>query len=399
MADQRNFGNHLQGLLSNPMFNIGTGLLAASGPSATPVGFGQALASGIQYGTQRQAEQMKLQMARDEMDAAQKRKAAIAEFSGLLTPGQTPGPVVSATPAAINTPEGQSRAMGLLGQINPEAFAQQAAARQFAAPAQAEAPRVSTSVNDFMLMNPDLAPGSPEFRSGYKEFMGQQDPSGALTDQVQLQLLSLQLENERTARAQEERTRTQEAAGTRKAVYSDLAKLEEMGQLNERLSGTFLAPGMVSPDMRRDIASVRTSVNELFGADTAESQKVISDFDRFSKLTQDFVIGSIDRLNGSGALTDTKFNALISSNASLGSSPQANNLIIADNINSILDGAAIEGIEVPNADRYRELAQRLKGGPVDIEVMPVEQLRNLDTSGLTPAQIQRAIQRVQEAGL
>lgn len=397
MAD---LNTQLQGLLSNPVFNIGTGLLAASGPSATPVGFGQALASGIQYGTQRQAEQMKLQMARDEMDAAQKRKAAIAEFSGLLAPGQTPGPVVSATPAAINTPEGQARAMGLLGQVYPEAFAQQAAARQFAAPAQAEAPRVSTSVNDFMLMNPDLAPGSPEFRAGYKEFVGQQDPSGALTDQVQLQLLSLQLENERAAREQEERTRTQEVAGTRKAIYSDLAKLEEMGQLNERLSGTFLAPGMVSPDMRRDIESVRTSVNQLFGADTAEAQKVISDFDRFRKLTQDFVIGSIDRLNGSGALTDTKFNALISSNASLGSSPQANNLIIADNINSILDGAAIEGIEVPNADRYRALAQRLKGGAVvDIETMPIDQLRNLDTSGLTPAQVQRAIQRVQEAGI
>lgn len=396
------FGNHITGLLADPLFNLGTGLLASSGPSMQPVGFGQALAGGMQFATQRQAEQMKLQQARDEMEDAKRRRDAISEFSGLLAPGQTPGPVVSATPAAISTPQGQSRAMGLLGQIYPEAFAQQAAAQQFAPPAQVETPRVSTSVNDFMLMNPELAPGSPEFREGYKEFAQQQDPSGALTDQVQLQLLSLQLENERAQRAQNEQTRAQEVAGTRRAVNSDLSKLQEMADLNKRLQGTFLEAGMVNPDLRRDVESVKASIMGAFGGDTTKSAQAISDFDRFSKLTQDFVISSIDRFASSGALTNAKFDALLSSNASLGASPQANNLIFSDNINAILDAAEIEGIEVPNADSLRELATSLKLGAqpaADIETMPVEQLRDLDTAGLTPAQIQRAIQRIQEAGL
>jgi hypothetical protein len=408
MADTN---SKLQGLLSNPLFNLGTGLLAASGPSREPVGFGQALASGMQFATQRQAEQMKLQMAREEMEAARsqreleaQQRQAIKEFSGLLSPGQTPGPVVSATPAAINTPEGQSRAMGLLGQIYPEAFAQQAAARQFAAPA--EAPRVSTSVNDFVMMNPDLTPGTPEFREQYKEFTQQQDPSGALTDQVQLQLLSLQLENARTERAQNEKTLAQEIAATRKDVNSDLSKLQEMAQLNERLQGTFLEAGMVNPDLRRDTASVIQGIQQTFGADTAEAKQRIADFDRFQKLTQDFVINSIDRFATSGSLTNNKFDALLSSNASLGTSPQANNLIFADNINAILDASEIEGIDIPNAQSLRDLAGNLKKGaqpqsvvPVDIETMPIGDLKNLDTTGLTPAQINRAIQRVREAGL
>lgn len=393
------------------MFNIGTGLLASSGPSRDPIGFGQALAGGMQFASQRQAEQMKLQMAREEMEAARsqreleaQQRQAIKEFSGLLSPGQTPGPVVSATPAAINTPEGQSRAMGLLGQIYPEAFAQQAAARQFAAPA--EAPRVSTSVNDFVMMNPDLTPGTPEFREQYKEFTQQQDPSGALTDQVQLQLLSLQLENARTERAQNEKTLAQEIAATRKDVNSDLSKLQEMAQLNERLQGTFLEAGMVNPDLRRDTASVIQGIQQTFGADTAEAKQRIADFDRFQKLTQDFVINSIDRFATSGSLTNNKFDALLSSNASLGTSPQANNLIFADNINAILDASEIEGIDIPNAQSLRDLAGNLKKGaqpqsvvPVDIETMPIGDLKNLDTTGLTPAQINRAIQRVREAGL
>jgi hypothetical protein len=402
------FGNQVQGLLSNPLFNIGTGLLAASGPSSQPVGFGQALASGMQFATQRQAEQMKLEQAREEMEAAREqreqaaqRQQAMREFSGLLAPGQTPGPVVSATPAAINTPEGQARAMSLLGQVYPEAFAEQFAAQQFAPPVPVEPPRVSTSVNDFAMMNPDLAPGSAEFRAGYKDFMTQQDPNGSLMDQMQAQLLMMQVENERAERAAAEKTEAQQVRETRRAVSGDLAKLEEMATLNQRLEGTFLEAGMVNPDLRRDVESVKSSLTQFFGGDNARSQQAIADFDRFNKLTQDFVIGSIDRLNGSGALTDAKFNALLSSNASLGSSPQANNLIFADSINAILDGAEIEGIEVGNADGLRALASSLKGAasPVDIESMPVEQLQSLDTSRLTPAQIQRAIQRIQEAGL
>lgn len=400
------FGNHITGLLSDPLFNLGTGLLASSGPSMQPVGFGQALASGMQFATQRQAEQMKLQQARDEMESTKRRNDAIAQFSGLLAPGQTPGPVVSATPPAISTPQGQSQAMGLLGQIYPEAFAQQAAARQFAAPEKVEAPRVSTSVNDFMLMNPDLAPGSAEFKTEYKNFMSQQDPNGALTDQVQLQLLSLQLENERAKRAETEKTRTQEIAATRRDVNSDLSKLQEMAQLNQRLQGTFLEAGMVNPDLRRDAASVIQGIQQTFGADTSEAKQRLADFDRFQKLTQDFVINSIDRFASSGALTNAKFDALLSSNASLGASPQANNLIFADNIKAILDAAEIEGIDVPNAGPLRELADSLKMGaqpqsaaPVNIETMPIDDLMNLDTTGLTPAQINRAMQRVREAGL
>lgn len=40
--------NQLEGLLGDPMLNAGIGLLSASGPSTTPVSFGQAMGAGLQ---------------------------------------------------------------------------------------------------------------------------------------------------------------------------------------------------------------------------------------------------------------------------------------------------------------------------------------------------------------
>lgn len=397
-----NFQTGLKGLLDSGMMgDIGAGLLASSGYSPTPTTMGQALGNGMMYANQRQAEQMQLQQARDQITKQQNREKSIKELQGLYQSGQTPGPVSTPTAPAITTPEGQARMQSLLFDIAPEYAAQQMISHQYA---KQEKPRVSTAMNDFQMMNPNLDPSSPEFRQGFTEFAANQDPTGELASQVQLQLASLQLERERREREQSERTQAQEAAGTRRAVYSDLNKLEEMAEINQRLQGTFLSAGVAAPDTRRDLAGISQTINHMFGYDTTEAQSLIADYDRFKKLTQDFVIGSIDRFAGTGTMTNTKLEALMAANASLGSDPQANNLIFADNINAILDSAEIEGIDVPNAEKLRDLAKSLKQPrptqPTgrNFTTMPMQDLLSLDPSTLSASERQAIEQRLDSEG-
>ena len=54
----------LGALPSNPLFQLGTGIMAASGPSPVPVGFGQALGGGMTYANQMAMKQAQMQMVR-----------------------------------------------------------------------------------------------------------------------------------------------------------------------------------------------------------------------------------------------------------------------------------------------------------------------------------------------
>lgn len=54
----------LAALPNNPLFQLGTGIMAASGPSPTPVGFGQALGGGMTYANQLAMKQAQMDMMR-----------------------------------------------------------------------------------------------------------------------------------------------------------------------------------------------------------------------------------------------------------------------------------------------------------------------------------------------
>ncbi len=61
----------LGALPNNPLFQLGTGIMAASGPSPVPVGFGQALGGGMSY-----ANQLAMKQAQSEMMRAQFQRFA-----------------------------------------------------------------------------------------------------------------------------------------------------------------------------------------------------------------------------------------------------------------------------------------------------------------------------------
>ena len=55
-------GNTLSGLSIDPAFNMGMGIMAASGPSLMPHSLGQSLASGTQYAQAAREKAMQAQM-------------------------------------------------------------------------------------------------------------------------------------------------------------------------------------------------------------------------------------------------------------------------------------------------------------------------------------------------
>lgn len=137
MATDPGFLANLGGLLAgenklSPLFNFGTGLLAASGPTAQPTSFGQRLASGMQFAGDAQSSAMRNQFIRERILAGQaerqqqeQRQKALSELTGLLggetiTPQQGDPDDLTATTTAPDP----RRMMGLLAQIAPQQFAQ-----------------------------------------------------------------------------------------------------------------------------------------------------------------------------------------------------------------------------------------------------------------------------------
>lgn len=348
---------HIQGLQGDPMFNLGVGLLANSGPHRGPKrSFGQVLAGAQQYANDTQSQFNALQHQRGLLQQQQQQNQAIKKFQGLLQQ-----PPASSVPPSIRRPGAvqnqQNQMMGLLGQIAPGQMAQQMIAQQFAQPQQA---RVSTDLNTFRALNPNIVPGSQQEREAFREFVASQDPTGQLMQRAELELTLQQLQERRDEQTAEEQERNANRTALIRSVSTDVAKLRELARLNESLKGTVLETGLPLSDLRRGATGTVQAIQSAFGVDDTAARKIKSDFDTLNKLSQDFVIGSLDKFNQTGSVSNQKFQALIQSNAGINSSPETNDFIIANNLEAILAGADAEGIEVNDRAELEELIQQLR---------------------------------------
>lgn len=85
----------MRGLLADamdsPLFNMGIGLLAASGPSTMPISTGQALGQGVQFAQQAQLSSMQNAQARERLRSmAEQRKASSAVRDLITQSGGSP---------------------------------------------------------------------------------------------------------------------------------------------------------------------------------------------------------------------------------------------------------------------------------------------------------------------
>lgn len=331
-------GGKLQGLLSDPMFNFGTGMMAASGPSPVPVNFGQALNAGIENMSQRQVQQLRLQATRDQLKDQKDQRDARAQLQGLLSNPASSVPASIRAPNAITNE--QSQMQGLLAQAYPEQYGQAMTQGLFAQP---EQPRLSTAMNDYMAMT-GQQPNSPGFMEGFEKFQQLQDPMAA----QQSTLLGLQIANERNEQADRTEAQRVERATLASNTNGDLRSLKKMYELNQILAPTFLATGGVLPKARRDALSVLSNI----GIVGEEAVKTIDAWDQFSKEQENLANRVAERY---GSNTNARYQGVINSIPNLGLNPAANESVILRMMDDFIGGASDMGIEVRNLDQYRSL--------------------------------------------
>lgn len=329
----------IQGLLDTGMLgDIGTGLLASSGYSPVPVTFGQAFGGAMRFANARQGQRLELQAARQKVEQDAQRQKAMTQLQGLLVPPTTPGPVmVPIGPAPINTTQGQQQAMGLLGQIAPEAVAQGLLANQFRAQ---EPARTNTDYNTFKALNPQLVEGTPEFRSGYQSWVTSNnalDPAEQMRlNEATLAVTQLQAEIAKTQKAEQTEEQLQIVS-----LNSLARNLLEFRAINNELAATPLATGGTFADQRRGIAALIADVKSVFGEDSQQYQDLITKRDRLEVLGNAIVNQRSEAASAGIGRTDAGRSMLAAEKPGIGLTPAANNMTIDGMLNGILmEGSA-----------------------------------------------------------
>jgi len=190
---------------------------------------------------------------------------------------------------------------------------------------------------------------------------GTSDPMDQLLLTIQTQTQQTKLEEMRIAREKAEKTEAQRISGTKVAVRNDFGHAREIFELQKKLEGSALAVGLPYGDFLRDIQQGGTAFLEGAGMDLSETRELIADRDRLSKLFADGLIESVDRL--SGTMTNQKLDALNRALPNITNSPSANELLIADRLQAVLDAAEIEEIDVAQRKEVEAFIKELRARP------------------------------------
>lgn len=346
---------NIQGLLDSGMLqDLGTGLLSQSGWTAAPTTFGQAMGGAMQFANGRQADRLQLDAARQQVAQQKQRAEAMTHLQGLLQVPQ--GPVPGAVPGVprIQTPAGQSQAMGLLGQIAPEAMAQGVMAQMFQ---KQEAPRVSTDLATFRSLNPQLVPGSAAERAAFSTFTQSQETLSPV-DQMRLNeatLGVLKLQQELAGTKEDEQTEDQ-----LRVVHSNgmARNLLAFRALNNALSESFLATGAFGAGARRPIAAFLNDARDAMGADSTEYRNLLAQRDELENLAAAIVTQRSEAAGAGIGRTDAGRALLAAEKPGLGLAPTANNMIVDRMLQDLLAESQATGtyIDPAIASQIQELA-------------------------------------------
>lgn len=341
-------GFDIQGLLSNPQFNQGVGLLA--GVAGQPSSVQEAIAPGLLLGQQAQAGQqaaLRNQVQRERLVQAQGRRQAQERLPGLLS--------------SLGIPEEQIPAIGLLAQANPEGFAQAFTQGLLGQMFPQQRSETSLVRNVRALNDPTLSQEQRDIIE--KNLTTDPNATKQLLDTVQLQLRAFQLDQAQREAAAEERDVATQRTKTTSALNSDLKDAVRLVALVDKLDGTELSPGTVGIEGRRAIAAGVAETKRFFGVDTSAAQRMISDFDEFQKLSRNFATKSTSRQFGDQS-TNFQLQQLQETVPNVDITPDANRRIARGAVRTLLDAADAEGIVIPNRQRFEDFLARTEEGPI-----------------------------------
>ncbi len=324
-----------EGLLGNPMFNIGLGLLGAG--LSRPETLGQGLLGGMQAGSQMQHAALRNQMHRDQMEQMAHQRDAQARLGAGVSSGEITD---------------EQELMGLLAQAAPEQFAQGLLGQVF--PQERAEPSFVRMVR--ALEDPSLDDEQRELLRNHLVA----DPSS--TDEMlralDVQLRGMRLQQEQRQLDREDRDEREARGDLIVSVRGDLNAARELAELNDRLAGTALETGMPASELRRLVASGGAAVGRALGIDTSEAQQLVADFDRFEKLSTDFGLKSAQRMFDRGQITNLQLQAVRDASVSPFVAPDANRRVIADMVDLLLTSADRADIEIADRERFERLLGR-----------------------------------------
>jgi hypothetical protein len=356
------------GLLGNPLFNLGVGLLSASGPSPQPVSLGQALGSAVQFAGQQQSRASQNQALREQMTQQARQRQAREQLFEQLQGGtanaqlpQLPAPFGATTSAAQALPGGeqptgllgqpQQNQLGLLAQAFPEQFGQAAIGQLF--PQQ----RADTS----LVRNLQAAGIDPMSAEG-QEIIRQNLTGGQQSEQLDQILKGLQIQQIQTQREEAATTKERETADARLSVFNTFDALNEIVTINDRLEGTIGETGAGFDEIRRAASGPLSVLIGLLGGDERKARQVAADFNRMEQLTTNNAINSLfgDQVGG-GTLTNQKLDTFLQTKPGISRPPDTNRRILADMLESNLQSADKLKINLSNREAIEARIKQLRG--------------------------------------
>lgn len=390
-------GGEILGLLGNPLFTGGLGLLA--GAIDDDVGFGQAVRLGLggaqqavsfqnqrllnEANRQKLLNQARLQRARNEV-FSRLGGQAIAPAGANVTalPGATVG---SAAPGfgllteqeatQRRTPGLDPSDLGLFAQAFPEQageiLASQITPQEPGDPlitlGDGQQVRFSEIPSDGQnLILAGLNPGSPEFNEKIEQSIA--NGGGTAADQVmaQAQATLAQLEVRREVRTEQNRD-----ARVRNSLKSTSRGLVEISRINDRLKGTLGETGIGLDEARRVFKQSEAALKILTGFGDEKAQQVVNDMKRFETLALEQNIENIEQLRDAlgGRPTEFEFDKFIQTGPSPSNPHRVNQQILLDEMRDIQNTARQEGVTLPQSfeDEIKRLEADLAGeGTVNV---------------------------------
>jgi len=170
--------------------------------------------------------------------------------------------------------------------------------------------------------------------------------------QTQLFQAEERLQKQRNEREKTEKTESQRIAGTKVSIRNDFKHAKEIIEIQQRLEETANAVGIPYGDFIRNARAGGAAMLSMVGFDMSRSREIIADRDRLDKLFADGILESVDRL--SGTMTNQKLDAITSATPNVNNSASANGLLIADNLQAVLDGAEVEQMDVEERQEMEE---------------------------------------------
>lgn len=233
-----------------------------------------------------------------------------------------------------------------------------------------------------------IDPATPEGRETWLALKVREGATDAELEKLRLQMTQFTFEREQRAEAEKERTAEQHRQVAKVELGNSARYLAELADLNAKLASTWARSGSVGLDQRRAVQMTRAEIGELLGIPQNEARQVLAWLDRANKLSSELLIASLGRVAGAGMgqLTNDRLRLSAQTMPGLAIDPQANNLLIADKLEELLQISEIEGIEVPDVDTYRQRVEQLRGaGAAAPPVQPVFDVPGAGRRGMDAA--------------